>query len=90
MERGRLAETFGRAFVEEVDRMEPGGGWQGPVPSGFGFHLVKLERRELGALAPLSQIRDRVEDDWRSSTMAARKEEAYRLLREAYRIRIDK
>lgn len=90
MERVRLVETFGSTFVEEVDRIKPGSGWHGPVASGFGFHLVRLGKRELGAVPPLATIRDQVEDDWRLSTMRERKQEAYRLLRQAYRIKVDK
>ena len=81
-----VREIFGQQFSEELAQLRPGGEWQGPVPSGFGWHLVRLRHRETGKVPPLSEIRDRVEADWRNATITERREEAYRLLREAYRI----
>ena len=71
-----------------LDSAPVGGGWHGPVASGFGWHLVRLRAREAGEVPPLAKIRDQVEADWRSATMAARKDEAYQLLRESYRVTI--
>ena len=73
-----------------MDAAEPGPKWHGPVPSGFGWHLVRVQARESDAVPPLSTIRDKVEADWRTQTAAARKEEAYRLLRDSYRITVER
>lgn len=83
-----MTDRYGRQFSAELAGLEPGDAWQGPVPSGFGWHLVRLRAREAGAVPPLAEIRDRVEDDWRGATMSARTEAAYRLLRDAYRVEI--
>lgn len=86
--RRELLARFGERFVEELDRLEPGDEWQGPVASGLGWHLVRLTAREPGRVPPFADIRQQVEDDWRAETIAERKEEAYRILRDAYRIEI--
>ena len=88
IERSRAAERFGGAFVDALDAMTPGAQWKGPVASGFGWHVVRLRAREPGALPPLAAIRELVENDWRAETVALRRDEAYRLLREAYDVSI--
>ncbi|OZA93191.1 MAG: hypothetical protein B7X57_05835 [Erythrobacter sp. 34-65-8] len=86
--RREVDERFGEAFRTALDAAPVGQGWHGPVASGFGWHLVQLRARETGEVPPLAEIRDRVEADWRTATSAARKEEAYRLLRDSYRITV--
>lgn len=83
-----VTDRYGRQFAAALVRLEPGDAWQGPVPSGFGWHLVRLRAREEGAVPPLAEIRKQVEDDWRGASIAARTEAAYRLLRDAYRVEI--
>jgi hypothetical protein len=41
-------------------------------------------------LPPLAAIRDRVEDDWRAETAQQRQDAAYKTLRDAYSVRIDR
>lgn len=88
IERARAVDRFGEAFVAELDAIEPGSGWRGPVASGFGWHAVRVVSREPGTTPPLAEIREQVENDWRAATMAQRRDEAYRLLRDAYDVSI--
>lgn len=88
IERSRAVERFGEEFVGELDAIAPGSGWHGPIASGFGWHAVRLVSRERGETPPLAAIRDQVENDWRAATVAKRREEAYRLLRDAYDVSI--
>ena len=87
--REQVAAVFGQQFAEETEDLTAGPGWQGPVASGFGWHLVRITRREDGSTPPFEAIRDKVESDWRSRTMQARRARAYHLLREAYSIEIE-
>ncbi|MEZ5681529.1 MAG: peptidylprolyl isomerase [Erythrobacter sp.] len=86
MQLREIREVFGQQFTEGLARLEPASDWQGPVASGFGWHIIRLTSREAGELPPLAQIRERVEADWRNATIAERREQAYQLLREAYRV----
>lgn len=90
MPRDELLDRFGIQFANELDRLDAGPQWQGPIPSGLGWHLVRVNQREEGKLLPLEAIEEKVANDWRAATIAERKEEAYRILREAYRVEIDK
>ena len=49
---------------------------------------MRVVSREPGTAPPLAEIREQVENDWRAATMAQRRDEAYRLLRDAYDVSI--
>ena len=55
--------TFGIGFAENLDALTPGE-WQGPIESGLGPHLVRLESRVEGTLPELDEIRPVVEREW--------------------------
>ena len=87
-DREDIARVFGTAFADEMLALSVSRDWQGPIRSGYGWHLVQLYQREDGSVPPLEEVRDRVERDWRSRTIQARREKAYQLLRDAYTIDI--
>ena len=84
-----VQSRFGELFARTLTPLEPGDDWQGPLPSGFGWHLVRLRDRELGE-ADFDSLRERVLNDWRNAEIAARQERAFATLREAYRIEIER
>jgi hypothetical protein len=88
--RNAVSDEIGADFAHAVGRMTPSREWQGPVESALGWHLVRLTAKEPGVLPPLASIRQRVEDDWRAETGRERQEAAYKLLRDAYSVRIDR
>jgi hypothetical protein len=88
--RSEISARFGEDFAAALDRLEPGSKWRGPVQSGFGWHLIRLTEKQAGDVPPLAEVRQQVENDWRSATAEARREEAYRILRDAYDVRIEK
>lgn len=81
-----VAGKFGESFLERLQDMKPNGEWSEPLPSGFGWHLVRLRERAAGEVPPLADIRQRVENDWRSTTLETRRDEAYQLLRDSYEV----
>nr|WP_255548172.1 peptidylprolyl isomerase [Erythrobacter ani] len=84
-----VRRVFGEEFAQAILRLDQGSEWQGPVRSGFGWHAVRM-REQSRATADFEAIRAQVENDWRSAEIAARKEQAFKLLRDAYRIEIDR
>jgi len=52
--------SFGLGFSENLDAL-PVGQWEGPIESGLGLHLVRLETRIEGSLPNLVDIRPIVE-----------------------------
>lgn len=83
---GREVERlFGREFSVGLSRLRPGG-WVGPLLSGYGAHLVRVERVEPGALPPLAEVREAVERDWRQDQRQRQREADYRRLLASYRV----
>jgi hypothetical protein len=62
-DRQGIAQMFGDDFAAAVVAL-PVGHWQGPVPSGFGLHLVKVTDQQAGRLPALADIRPQVEREW--------------------------
>ncbi len=85
-----LSARFGQQFLAELEHLAVSEEWQGPIPSGLGWHLVKLTKVSPGKLPALNDVRQQVEDDWRLNTSAERKAQAYQTLRDAYSIEIDR
>lgn len=83
-----VAGEFGDDFARAIGRVPVGPQWQGPVESALGWHLVRLTAREAGTLPPLAAIRNRVEGDWRAETARSRTDAAYKVLRDAYTVKI--
>ncbi|UAB79361.1 peptidyl-prolyl cis-trans isomerase [Erythrobacter sp. SCSIO 43205] len=80
---------FGADFVRGLAQLEPGETWQGPLRSGFGWHLVKLTAREVPE-PDFEELRTNIANDWRAAEIEARKARAYETLASAYRIDIDR
>ncbi len=76
---------FGQQFADGLRGLSPSREWQGPLVSGFGWHLVRLTSRN--AVPPdFEALRSVLANDWRTEQIAARKQRAYELLASAYRI----
>ena len=84
-----VSRQFGEDFAATLKDL-PVGKWAGPVQSGFGWHAVRLNRVDASQLPPLSEIRQRVTNDWRAETRALREAAAYQTLLDGYDIRIAK
>ncbi|MEL6874105.1 MAG: peptidylprolyl isomerase [Pseudomonadota bacterium] len=84
-----VESRFGRQFAQGLGALEPGADWQGPLQSGFGWHLVRLRERVVQP-PDFETLRGVLANDWRSAQIKARKERAYEVLRSAYRIDIDR
>ena len=60
-----IDRVFGVGFGDALAG-QPLGHWSGPIRSGYGQHLVRVSERSEAARPSLSDIRERVEADWRS------------------------
>jgi len=77
--------TFGEGFFAKVAAL-PAGAWQGPVASGYGDHLVRVEEAEPGETPAFEQVRAAVEDEWRREKAAELAEAGYQALRRRYAV----
>jgi peptidyl-prolyl cis-trans isomerase C len=84
-----ISRQYGKEFVKELV-MLPKGEWSGPVASGFGLHLVRLNGIDVSRKPALSEIRQQVENDWRAATKVQRENSAYQALLDCYDIEIER
>ena len=84
-----ISREFGDTFAGSLRNL-PQGRWSGPVQSGFGWHAVRVRKVIASGTPPLSDIRQRVSNDWRAETQAKREAAAYQALLDGYDIRIAK
>jgi PPIC-type PPIASE domain len=82
-----VARSFGQEFAAQLETL-PVGGWQGPVASAFGMHLVRISAREPARLPDLAQVRQAVERDWEAARRRSAFAENYRRLRAQYDVQV--
>jgi hypothetical protein len=81
----RIHKTFGLDFTLAVIEL-PVGEWSGPIASNFGVHLVLLEERIPGEVAPLDEVRKEVLTEWAYKRKQEIQEEFYQTMLEQYEI----
>jgi hypothetical protein len=84
-----IESRFGDAFGKDLLSLKPGA-WEGPVTSGFGLHLVFIDRRMGGRMAELKDVREAVKRDWMAQRQREFKDAAYAKLRERYVVTVEK
>jgi hypothetical protein len=83
-----VARVFGQEFAEAIAAL-PVGGWQGPIVSGYGVHLVEINAREPGRIPTLAEVRVAVERDLLRARAEQSGEAFYQSLRQRYSVRIE-
>lgn len=82
-----LSREFGQPFVTAL-RALPTGQWSGPVRSGYGWHVVKVEAWEPARIPALEQVRERVANDLRYEARQASEEQGYLEIASKYQVMI--
>jgi parvulin-like peptidyl-prolyl isomerase len=80
-----MGRAMGQEFGEAVARVS-GNTWQGPLPSSYGWHLVKVARRTEAVAPALSAVRDAVRRDWEEEQRKRLNAELYRHLLARYEV----
>jgi hypothetical protein len=83
-----IVNTFGSDFASAVDKA-PVGQWSGPVQSGFGVHLVRVDAREAGKAPTLAEIRPLVQREWQSDQRRSVNDALLTKLRAKYEVRVE-
>jgi hypothetical protein len=58
-----IAVEFGSTFANSLDSL-PLGEWTGPVKSGFGIHIVKVEQKKRGEPFPFEAVKKQISLDY--------------------------
>lgn len=84
-----IGNLFGREFAGQLMTLGADQ-WQGPVPSGFGLHLVLIDQRIDSSLPELDVVRDAVVREWREEQRQSVNETFYEALRTRYTVVIER
>ena len=80
-----LGKEFGPQFAQAVAKLAPGS-WQGPIESGFGWHLVFVDTVIPGRVPNFEEIESDVKTAWLAEQKTLAWEKAYRHMRAKYTI----
>jgi hypothetical protein len=84
-----VASHFGPTMAEAVFALEPNHlVWRGPFDSPYGIHLVLLITNEPGRELELTEIEDRVREDWRRSAIRENSEAAISDIVDSYDVQV--
>lgn len=83
----QISKALGSGFLEAL-LDTPTGCWQGPVTSGYGFHLVYISQRIDGKIPDLAEVRGIVEREWAAAKRKQSNEAFYEILRGRYTITV--
>lgn len=81
-----IRRTFGSDFADALAEV-PVGQWSGPVRSGYGVHVVRVDEAVPGRAPSLEEVRPAVERDLLARRTEAAREKFYDMLRERYTVR---
>jgi len=78
-----LAKDFGPQFAMAVSKLTPGS-WQGPIESGYGWHLVYVDSLIPGRVPAFEEIEQDVKTAWLGAQKEAAWKKAYEEMRAKY------
>ena len=84
-----IAQLFGGMFAESLLALPQVPGWQGPVTSSFGLHLVRVIGRTPGRLPALDEVAALVTQDYDLQRRNDANAQRYASLRRRYTVTID-
>lgn len=79
----QMAKEFGPDFAKALFTLKPGS-WQGPVQSGYGWHLIWVDSIEPGRVPAFEEIAPAVKSAWLDERFAEVKSNALREMRTRY------
>ena len=83
-----VSRLFGQQFAEKVFQL-PVGSWQGPVLSGYGLHLIRVDAKSNAKASTLDEVRNKVRDEWMAQQRRSMDEVFYSELRKRYNIVVE-
>jgi peptidyl-prolyl cis-trans isomerase C len=81
----QLAKEFGPAFAQAISRVKPGS-WQGPIESGYGWHLVFVDSFIPGRAPAFQEVEPEVKTAWLADQKAQAWRKAYETMRAKYTV----
>jgi hypothetical protein len=85
----QVARLFGRKFAQGLDAIVEST-WQGPIQSGYGYHLVKINRKIPAHVPTLDEVEATIKRDYRNDTQKSAIDSFYEELKNQYTVTIEK
>lgn len=87
----QVSKVFGSAFAESLFKLKSSGGWQGPVESGLGWHLIWIETITPGRIPSFEEVdSEQVKSEWTTARRDETKRKAFADIRQRYEIVLPK
>lgn len=83
-----VSRLFGKDFATKLFILDAGD-WQGPITSGYGLHLIRINNKTLSQIADLNLVKDKVRTEWKAEQRRLINERFYEGLRQRYDIVIE-
>ncbi len=80
-----LAKEFGPQFVVALEKLKPGS-WQGPIESGYGWHLVYIDTVIPGRIPAFDEMEPDVKTAWLAEQKQQAWQKAYTEMRAKYSV----
>jgi len=80
-----IAKEFGPQFAVALEKLKPGS-WQGPIESGYGWHLVFVDTVIPGRIPAFEEVESEVKTAWLSDQKAQAWQKAYQTMRAKYTV----
>jgi peptidyl-prolyl cis-trans isomerase C len=81
----QLAGVFGPAFAKALFEVRPGT-WQGPIASGYGWHLVFIDAMTPSRVPAFEEVEAEVRTEWTAEQRARSKQTAFETMRARYTV----
>lgn len=81
----QLAGIFGPKFAQALFRVKPGS-WQGPIESGYGWHLVWIDSITPSRVPAFEEIEPDVKSEWIADQRAEAKRKTFEAMRSRYEV----
>jgi parvulin-like peptidyl-prolyl isomerase len=81
----QVAREFGAPFAKALFQLKPGA-WQGPIQSGYGWHLVFLDAIEPGRVPAIEEVEPDVKSAWLDQKRGEFKRVAFDAMRARYTV----
>jgi len=81
----QIAKRFGPGFARALFAL-PQGSWQGPIESGFGWHVAFVDASSPGRIPAYEEVEPQVKAAWKDEQRAEASRKAYETMRAKYEV----
>lgn len=84
-----LTQKYGKNFTDGLFALPVDGGWQGPIASAFGLHLVRIDEHRTKDSLDFERARPEAEKIWQENALRAANEQRLVDLLEKYKVKVE-